>query len=330
MNRELRELLGNLGIEPAESLLVQNTSAINRRGPSPEGHGFKLVLLDDDGRISHFCKCAGTNVEWLRREAEVVEALRSDTDIAPRVMRVWSAATPAIRVLVSAFAPGGDWRARVRKQSTAEWTASTLEVLDLALRISNLAPTLVPHYADRSLVSVIDEADPLLHLLERLGSSQRVLDEIRTRMTIVPPVERTVQHGDLWAPNILDTPDGWRLTDFELFGDVCVPLYDALHFVRTSMELRHTTGSEFSWLATMQEGGPDATAARSLLRYAADRSSLTEAQRVAVALYYVVDIAARLAMRRAPKADQGRYAAQVEAFSEAIGEGSLESALFGR
>ena len=329
MNRELTVLLRGLGIEPAESLLIQNTSAINRRGESPDGHGFKLVLLDADGRITHFCKCAGANVEWLQREAEVVEAMRTDTDIGRRVMPVWSGATAAIRVLVSAYAPGGDWRSRVSNQSTGEWTEATSEVLALASRISDRTPTLIPRYADRSPVSIVAEAEPLLTLLGQLGSSERALIDIRSAMARARSLERSVQHGDLWAPNILETPEGWQLTDFELFGDVQVPLYDALHFVRTSMELRHSNGTEFSWLSAMTAEGPDAAAARVLLRDAADRVGLDPAQREAVVLYYVVDIAARVAMRRAPKADQARYAAQVEAFSRTIGHGSLATAIFG-
>src|SRR5881397_3247923 len=45
--------------------------------------------------------------------------------------------------------------------------------------------------------------------------------------------QRSPQHGDLWPSNVVHSGGSWWLLDFEVFGEVQVPLYDVCHFVRT-------------------------------------------------------------------------------------------------
>jgi hypothetical protein len=94
--------------------------------------------------------------------------------------------------------------------------------------------------------------------------------------------------------------ESWWLLDYELLGEVRVPLYDAFHLVRTSCRLRGSTAG--SWIAQLLEDTPDSVAARRILRRAIDRLRLSPDQAIAALAHYLVDFATRLHRRALPSA----------------------------
>jgi fructosamine-3-kinase len=106
-----------------------------------------------------------------------------------------------------------------------------------------------------------------------------------------------LQHGDLWPANVLRRGDSWWLLDYELFGEVRVPLYDALHLLRTSDRIRRPRAE--TWVASLMDETAETAATRAILGRAAQRHGLTPAEVAAAFVYYVADGAARSWRRQA-------------------------------
>ena len=326
MNSEIAKLIASLGIEAASALLVQNVGPI----PPTPGHwnrGFKLVLLSSNGTPTHFCRCQPASATGLAEEAEIITALRSDEELAAVLPTVISGCNSRVRVFITNFVSRGDCIHRVSRASVHAWGMMARDVMRLSLRMGVRAPSLLLGFNDRRPIAPLDPVAEQLRALDAV-IERPLLDPLRACLAESPPVPRSVQHGDLWAGNLLDLGEGWQMLDFELFGQIQVPLYDVCQFIRTSLDLRVRRG-DMTWLDIMRAGAGEAQIARDLLRSAAESHALDASQRVAACVYYVVDFAGRLAMRGA-RPVHFRFFREVESFGRALVAGEdLDGMLFG-
>jgi hypothetical protein len=326
VNRDLRSLLSALGVASASAVMLYNKTAIPRRGGSVSERGFRLLLLDDGGSVRFFCKCAPAEARGLARDVEVVSCFSADPSLAGRLVLMHSGTASGIRVAATRFTSEGDWfqSGRLRRMATAEWFRLMSEIL-----------LHMDHIADRagSLLTPSERADAQLdhdRWFASFGLEGDMVVALRAMLTRALSLPFRAQHGDLWASNILGTLEDWRIIDFESYGDVQVPLYDACHLVRTGNDIRQHDGLVTTWLERMKRGDAESAAGRSLLRSAAERAGLASEMRVAAACHYVVDFAARIAKRDGPAVTQRRFAAEVRAFGKALLTNEpLDDILFG-
>jgi hypothetical protein len=329
VNAELRSLLANLGIEASTAVLMQNAGPI----PAPRGtnrfRGFKLILLNARGTATHFCRCAPAEFNGLADEAEIMLALRKDPAIATILPEVALGVGERIRLLITPFALRGDYTDPMERLPTRAWETLAREVINGALDITIATPALVPRFA-------LDPAplQPLLEATNHLDALTLVLDAkvvatLRAFLRDSPAIPRAIQHGDLWAGNLLDLETGWRLVDFEIFGQIQMPMYDVFHFLRTCLDMRPQTRAMPTWLDMMRQDHDDVVVARKLLRAAAERASLDARQRLGACVYYVTDFAGRLAMRGTREVHR-RFYREAEAFAAALdSREDLDTILFG-
>jgi len=95
----------------------------------------------------------------------------------------------------------------------------------------------------------------------------------------------------------------WWLLDFDLFGQVQAPLYDACHLVSTSTDQRASKLrlTRKSWLGRLRDGDPLAEPGLDVIRWLALQEGLAPAAFVAAFLFYLVESATRLYGRGTPR-----------------------------
>ena len=137
-----------------------------------------------------------------------------------------------------------------------------------------------------------------------------------------------LQHGDLWPGNVLRQENSWWLLDYELFGAIRVPLYDAFHLLRTSDRIRRPRDG--TWVASLQQETAETAAARDILGRAARRHGLAPEEVAAAFVYYVVDCAARNWRRQASEDFWKPLFAEAETVADLEASGvNLAAALLG-
>jgi hypothetical protein len=206
------------------------------------------------------------------------------------VPEVRTAASPRLRMHVSRQLPGESYLTTMRKQDTGEWQRTVEQVLALVDLVGERAKQVVPW---------LRSTRPELHLgegladrfgqLERQGVDTHTLKALRTALEgIIVPSHP--QHGDLWPDNLLRDTDGrWCVIDFETFGQVRFPLYDAFHLAWSS---RNRT-----WPGREKQAADDR-----IVESAARRRGLSDAQVGALRLAFLVEVTAH---RMRPGAQAG-------------------------
>jgi hypothetical protein len=131
---------------------------------------------------------------------------------------------------------------------------------------------------------------------------------VRQALASAGRVRRVLQHGDLWPRNILRHEGSWKLLDFDSFGRIQVPLYDAFHLVRHCWALRQRTrrgvgewvrasaklpNHRPSWIESLCSPGAAQVYQRTL-GWARQRHGLSDAEAVGTLAFYLIDMAARM------------------------------------
>jgi hypothetical protein len=264
------------------------------------------MVLGSDGRPSFFCKCRPLTNARLRHELDVLMTLGADQRTRETVPRTWGVKSEDLQLLVSEYIRGTPFDRIVVNLSATRWVDSMTEILDVESRVAKTVAHVMPARVERS-VSMREAASPSLSYLESTGllDSEAVtaLDEA---LRLGSRVDAHPQHGDLWPQNIVGSGGSWRLLDFEDFGNVVVPLYDAWHLVRTCSDLRRHGVRKYGstpelWIDRLAGRGDEAAASWHTIAVAAREHGLNTNQILAGLVYYVSHIATVFHKRGGPR-----------------------------
>jgi hypothetical protein len=348
MNRELLRLLDSVRADATSGralrwddvLIVQNTGPV-AGAARPEGdftwnRGFNFVLLNRDGAPTHYCKCRTVPNEQMAVETVILEALGADRLIRHLVPYASAAQGEHLQLQISTYLPGVPFSEVIGQLSEQEWLAATRHILESADAVSARAIAVVPQLHDAgSTPLMLDEAArPHLEYLASVGMYPEHLDALTGALHRAGEVRGWPQHGDLWPGNVLWDRGAPRLIDFEIFGEIHVPLYDVLHWLRVCFGFRPDAVSpdrpRLAWVDALAHDTPAVRKSRALISMSARRRRLNSRGTVGALVYYVVDIAARIHRRGTAGAAPSRMLSEVERLAELLLEGvPLEQRLLG-
>jgi hypothetical protein len=161
--------------------------------------------------------------------------------------------------------------------------------------------------------ALLDRAQIALQNLGRLNVSTDVQAVLRMGLQDAGIVRAVPQHGDFWPENVLRTETGgWCILDLDGFGDVTVPLYDVLHFIRTSEDAR-PAGLQGRWIDVALGDSTAGIHARRAIAGEQARWNLTPRAVGGCALFYLMHIAYHISSRGAPEFVWGRFRDEIGA-----------------
>ena len=297
--------------------------------------GFNLLLASNAGRPAYFGKCRDAGDAAFARETEVIERLSA----APAGRNVLPAACGIrigdARLQLSVYLDGTPLNRLVRGFAVDRWEGALGEIIAaadaLGLGAVDALAGIIPEPADLSLP---DEGASALATLAGAGVTPGSVEALQRLLDAAPQVRSRPQHGDLWASNVLRTKDQWVLLDLEFFGMVRVPLYDAIHLVKTTSQMRTTPAEPWDaprtpWSGLMLGETPEGGVARRVLRSAANANRLPTAAAVGCAAFYLCDATARLVSQATPAALLDPVLQDLEAFARALRDGVAFHRLLG-
>jgi phosphotransferase family enzyme len=304
MNRELRDLLSAAGYERARSpdawsgmIVVNNFGSV----PIPPGlstefaqKGFKLLLLDEQGQPAYFARCGASSDHALEREGMVLEALCGDPTLAGVVPATRVVASARLRILVNDYLSGRTYESLAARQPPDAWVRTSGDILALSERVALCAAHAVPDLLRGGPeVDLLEEARPRLGRLADAGVDAGALAAVERVLGHAGPLARRLQHGDLWAGNVIRYRGGWALIDFAEFGEAQVPMYDVFHMLQSNPGRRRGPTSQ-AWLqvglGAVEDKWTDAS--RRVVNASAARLGLTTPEVAATLVYYLVHISA--------------------------------------
>jgi hypothetical protein len=318
MNRALRDslaaarLTADDGALPDWSriILLQNLAGVPTTRQLTDTYmgslGFNFMVLGSDGRPSYFCKCRPLDNARLRHELAVLTTLGADQRTRASVPRTWGVKSADLQLLVSEYIRGTPFDRSVVNLSAAQWVDSMTEILDVESRVAKTVAPVMPTRVERS-VSMREAASPALSYLASTGLlGTEDLSAMDEALCLGGRVDVHPQHGDLWPQNVVSSGGSWRLLDFEAFGNVVIPLYDAWHLVRTCSDLRRHWARRYGstpelWIDRLIGRGDEATASWHTISVAAREHGLNSNQIIAGLVYYVSHIATEFHQREGPR-----------------------------
>jgi len=313
--RELRWsdvlLLGNVaGIPPARS----------EAGDFLWNRGFNLALLGPDRIPARYCKCRPAGDPIAHAETRILKRLSADLNgrIVPLTIGL---ETDEIQIQVAEHISGERHDLLLRTLPESEWSESLEAIIEASEEVAKRAELILSDVLQlRTTIDLLDEA---ARHLEHLGPA-RIADAERQALegllAASAPVRGSFQHGDLWPKNVIRDDRGWWLLDFEMFGRVQTPLYDACHLVRTTSGLQNPTSrGSLTWVERMEPPVADLRF-RQVLRNAAARHDLDSAGAVACLVYYAIDMAARSYGRAVAREYWQKHIGLVRRLGEAAGQ----------
>jgi len=323
-------MVHNWGMLPAERL---------DEGDVMASRGFNALVLDRAGVPTHFCKCRPPTKAWVRQtdlyaRMSRVPALRR---IIPRSRDVGSR---DLHMSITTYVPGHLLASRVTWLRPAALGVTIREILEQMETISQHAAAVDPDDPMRPThvdlearaAWAFDAIPPSL-----LPPSKAAL--LRTTVAAAGRVRRVAQHGDLWPMNVMRYDGRWLLLDFEIFGRIQVPLYDAFHLVRTCWAMRqgwlprtvHWLRNPASsvrapnWIAWLRSSSDPY---QQTLAWARARHRLTNTEAVGALAFYLIDVAARMYMRRVPFSFVEPYLGDLGVLADSLASGETFAGAF--
>ena len=294
--------------------------------------GFNLLLLSESGQPVHYVRCRDATDAVATREAEILQRLSEAPDVRAHIPESASSRADGIQVLASRYMQGRLLAHVLRGMPAARWREALFELTDLAMSIGAAAEQRVPGLRNPAPFVFLTEAEEPLGSLAASGLAQQDAEALARLLAHAGSVARFPQHGDLWPGNVIRDGAVWRLLDFELFGRVEAPLFDACHLTYTSTEYLLTGGRGFggSWIAHLRNERPVGLAARAVLRRSADAHGLAPREAIGALIYCFVEMSDRLRRRGAQASVWQVPLAELGAIAGMIRDGAdLEAAFFG-
>lgn len=300
---ELRDQLdGERAAVWSEAVLEQNYGALPAGRPLPlpgRTRGFNLLLLSD-GRPAHFAKCRPLDDAGMGQETRIVRILGTDESIRENLPSVTGTITEDAHIQLARYERGELLTHLLPRMDAAARAAALGEILVVAGRIGVVASTTISGLIPRKPLRLEAQGRERLIALGAAGLDARRSEVLARALAAAGAVPRVPQHGDLWPPNVLRQPHGWRLLDFEIFGQIQTPLADACQLIRGSRFIVSPTAPD-TWIGALGAGGEEATTTRALLQAAVERDGLSVPQAEGCIVAYLVEIAARLLATRRPR-----------------------------
>jgi hypothetical protein len=318
MNRALRDSLAAARLTADDGALrdwsrivvLQNSAGVPTSRQLTDtyigGRGFNFMILGSDGRPSHFCKCRPLANARLRHELAVLTTLGADRRTRENVPRTWGVKSEGLQLLISDYIHGTSFDRTVVNLTTARWVESMMQILDVESRVAQTVAHVLPGRIE-GRVSLREAALPSLNYLASTGlldaDAIAVMDQA---LRLGGRVESQPQHGDLWPQNIVESQGSWRLLDFESFGEVVVPLYDAWHLLRKCSDLRRDSARKGHaipevWIDRLVGRGDESAASWHTISVAARQHGLGATQIVAGLVFYLTHIATEFHKRGGPR-----------------------------
>jgi hypothetical protein len=321
MTSDFASLLEQAGFDTSERGFWQRVVMVHNAGMLPaerldEGdvmatRGFNALVLDRNGVPTHFCKCRPPTKAWVRQtdlyaRMSRVPALRR---IIPRARDVSSR---DLHMSITTYVPGRLLASRVWWMPPVALGLTLREILEQMETISQHAAAVDPDEPMRQ--THVDLEAKAAWAFDAIPASLLPPTKaavLRTTVSAAGRIRRVPQHGDLWPMNVLHYDGRWFLLDFEIFGRIQVPLYDAFHLVRNCWAMRRGWLSRsVQWLRNpgLSRPPPDWIAwlrsssdpYQQTLAWARARHRLTNTEAVGALAFYLIDVAARMYMRRVP------------------------------
>jgi hypothetical protein len=317
-------MVHNWGMLPAERLEEDDVMATR---------GFNAIVLDRSGVPTHFCKCRPPTKAWIRQmdlyaRLSMVPALRR---IIPRARDVSSR---DLHMSITTYVPGRLLASRVPWMRAATLGATLRVILEQMETIAHHAAIIDPDEPMRQ--AHVDLAAKAAWAFDAIPSSLLAPQNaavLRDTVAAAGQVRRAPQHGDLWPMNVLRYDGRWLLLDFEIFGRIEVPLYDAFHLARSCWAMRQgwlsrtvqwlrnpaAFGWAPNWIASLRSS--HAAPYRQTLAWARARHRLTNTEAVGALAFYLIDVAARMYLRRLPMQYVQPYLSDLGVLAECLASG---------
>lgn len=318
----LRNLGSPLDLTWDRILVLNSIGSLCDRGSLGElgvvDHGFHLLLLSREGRPAYYCKCRRTLPDRVqRREVRFLRMFGAHPQTRSMVPRQGQASDGHLEVLVTEFIGAPRMDHALQALESEELLEVTLRVLDGAYLLTRVALDELPQDSMVGL-DLSTEAEPLLSDLGGLELTGETVLTVRRALAAAGTVPEAPQHRDLWPRNVFLYPDGgFRIIDFDGFGEARVPLHDTFHLLRTVEEMS-AAPSAGPWSPSLLRGE---AFGREAIRRARTRFDLSARQVGGCLLYYLVDIAVATYRRGGPEEYWGRFRDEIPAIAHVIDEG---------
>jgi hypothetical protein len=318
MNQALRDSLAAARLTAGDGplpdwsriVLLQNSAGVPTSRQLTDTYigsrGFNFMILGSDGRPSYFCKCRSLANTRLRHELAVLTTLGADRRTRETVPRTWGVKSHELQLLISEYVQGTSFDRTVVNLTTARWIESMTQILDVANRVARTVAHVLPKRSE-GRVTLREAAIPSLNYLASAGLLDAdAVTAMEQALHLGGRVEAQPQHGDLWPQNIVESRGSWWLLDFESFGEVMVPLYDAWHLLRTCSDLRRHSARKGHaipelWIDRLVGRGDESAASWHTISIAAREQRLDATQIVAGLVYYVTHVATEFHKRGGPR-----------------------------
>lgn len=296
LDEALRQLGDELPSDWRRIVMIKNDGPI----PVPQhavvgdaARGFNLLLLSAAGEPAYYVRCRDAGDTVAAREAEVLRRLCESPAIRAHLPESAGMSADGIQVLATRYLDGKLFAHLLRKMSREEWRDAVLELTELVTAVGRVAQTSLPDLASPEPFDFWREGEPSLALLP-MSTAQTAATAAALRAAGSAP--RFPQHGDLWPGNIIRKDGIWRLLDFDLFGRVDAPLFDACHLTFTSTEylLSGGHGLDTPWINHLQGHDLLGRGGREILGRNAAAHGLSADQALGAVVYYLVEATARL------------------------------------
>jgi hypothetical protein len=320
MRSDFASLLERAGFDTSERGFWQRVVMIDNRGLLPaqrldEGdvmmlRGFNALVLDRSGVPTHFCKCRPPTKDWIR-QTELCTRMSMEPALRHMIPSAWGVGSAEVHMAISTYVPGRLLESSVSWMRPAKLAAALVEILRSMETIALYGVIIDPDvFGGQTHIDLAAEAEWAFDVIPPSLVAHGQAEVLRDAIASAGKIRRALQHGDLWPRNILRNDGHWWLLDFDTFGRIQVPLYDAFHLVRSCWALRQgrrvtrwtlspaRLPNPFpSWIHRLRTSSTIDMEQRTLA-WARARQELTNVEALGTLAFYLIDMAARMYRRQ--------------------------------
>jgi len=312
--------------------VVFNVGPFSASGPLEgdkiSNRGFNALLMDETGMPTHFLKVRPGHHSLFSTEIDTQAALAGHPSAGALIPAVATTFVHGpMRVLVTEFIRGErlDGLLKRRVERLERWAGPVSDFLGAA---SSLWPALSEiTFGDEvpGQSATLRQVESELETLGTLGLSAAAGEVFRDRLARTE-LASVPQHGDLWPWNVFYSRSGWKILDFEITGEIDLPLYDIFHLIRSAAGISSEVQSG-EWLRSWAALSSTNSDLQEVIGWSIQGLSAQEAEAALIA--YLIDITSRFYRRGLRESRIDSLLLELEALPEILDEGILAKALFG-